>query len=123
MAIAALLAVIGHSRSIWIHFSGGKSAATGLGVLLAMSWQVGLGVGIAFCIVLLISRIVSLSSIFAAVVAVAFMLVLRQPSPFLLVALIGAIYVIWRHRANILRLFAGTEPRIGAGMTSFKGQE
>ena len=63
---AALLAILGHSRSIWIQFTGGKSAATGLGVLLAMSWQVGLGVAITFGATLAVSRIVSLSSIAAA---------------------------------------------------------
>jgi glycerol-3-phosphate acyltransferase PlsY len=117
MALAALLAVIGHSRSIWIRFTGGKSAATGLGVLLAMSWQVGLGVAIVFCIVLLISRIVSLSSILSAVAAVILMAAWRQPAAFLVMAIAGSAYVVWRHHANIRRLFAGTEPRIGKSVT------
>ena len=62
----ALLAILGHSRSIFIQFMGGKSAATGLGVLLAASWQVGLGVAITFVVVLVVSRIASLSSILVA---------------------------------------------------------
>lgn len=113
MAGAAILAVIGHSRSIWIDFRGGKSAATGLGVLLAMSWQVGLGVAIVFGAVLAVSRIVSLSSISAAVTAIVLMALLHQPSAFLLMAIVGAIYVIVRHRTNIQRLLVGAEPRIG----------
>lgn len=111
--VAALLAILGHSRSIFIRFTGGKSAATGLGVLLAASWQVGLGVAITFVVVLMVSRIVSLSSISAAVAAVVLMQVFRQPLPFSLLASMGATYVVLRHKENIQRLFRGTEPRLG----------
>jgi acyl phosphate:glycerol-3-phosphate acyltransferase len=113
MTGAALLAILGHSRSIWIRFTGGKSAATGLGTLLAMSWQVGLGVAIVFGVVLGVSRIVSLSSISAAIAAIVLMAFFHQPIAFLLMAIAGAIYVILRHKANVQRLLAGTEPRIG----------
>jgi glycerol-3-phosphate acyltransferase PlsY len=113
IATAALMAILGHSRSIWIQFTGGKSAATGLGVLLAMSWQVGLGVAISFCVVLAVSRIVSLSSIVAAVAAIVLMGIFHQPIAFLLMAIVGATHVILRHKANIQRLSAGAEPRIG----------
>src|SRR4051812_9654102 len=58
VCIAGLAVVLGHSRSIWLNFAGGKSAATGLGVLLAMSWPVGLGAAAVFGLVLAISRIV-----------------------------------------------------------------
>lgn len=110
---AALMTILGHSRSIWIQFTGGKSAATGLGVLLAASWPVGLGVAISFGIVLAISRIVSLSSIVAAGTAIGLMAIFHQPAAFLLMAVAGAVFVIARHKANIQRLLAGTEPRIG----------
>jgi len=113
IAAAALMAILGHSRSIWIQFKGGKSAATGLGVLLAMSWPVGLGVAVSFGVVLAASRIVSLSSIAAAVAAIILMGMFHQPTAFLLMAIAGASFVILRHRANIQRLLAGTEPRIG----------
>lgn len=113
MAVA-LLAILGHSRSIFIRFTGGKSAATGLGVLLAISWQVGLGAAIVFAAVLAMSRIVSLSSISAAFAALVLMWLFRQPTPFLLLTAIGAAYVILRHRANIDRLLAGTEARLGS---------
>lgn len=110
---AALLAILGHSLSIFIRFTGGKSAATGLGVLLATSWQVGLGVAFTFIVVLMATRIVSLSSILASVGAVVLMPVFHQPIPFTLLAVMGAAYVVFRHRENVRRLFAGTEPRIG----------
>ena len=111
--IAALLAVVGHSRSIFIRFTGGKSAATGLGVLFAVSWPVGLGAALCFIAVLAISRIVSLSSISAAIAAVVLMLILNQPSAFSVLAIAGAAYVVLRHKQNIHRLIAGAEPRTG----------
>jgi glycerol-3-phosphate acyltransferase PlsY len=112
-SLAGLAAMLGHSRSIWLGFTGGKSVATGLGVLVALSWQVGLGALGVFAVALAVSRIVSLSSILAAVAAVAVALALGQPLPYLLLVSAGGLYVIVRHRANIQRLLAGTEPRLG----------
>ena len=113
VCLAGLAVLLGHSRSIWLNLTGGKSAATGLGVLLAMSWPVGLGAAAAFAAVLAIFRVVSLSSILAALIASALICVLEQPSPYRLMVLAGSAYVIVRHRANIQRLMVGTEPRLG----------
>lgn len=113
VTLAGLLAILGHSRSIWINFTGGKSAATGLGVLCAMAWQVGLGTALVFGLVLAIFRIVSLSSISAAIAAIVLMWGFRQPLAYQLMVIAGGLYVIWRHQANIQRLLAGTEPKIG----------
>lgn len=110
---AGLAALLGHGRSIWLRFTGGKSAATGLGVLLAMSPAVGLGAALVFGTVLAISRIVSLSSILAALAALALVLGLEQPLPYRMLVIAGGIYVIMRHVANIQRLLAGSEPRLG----------
>lgn len=112
-AVAGLASVLGHSKSIWLNFSGGKSVATGLGVLLAMSWQVGLGTLGVFGAFLAISRIVSLSSIAGAIAVSALMLLFKQPLAYQLFAVAAGLYVIWRHRTNIQRLFAGTEPQLG----------
>src|SRR5438067_2186230 len=71
VCLVGLAALLGHARSIWLNFTGGKSAATGLGVLLAMSWPVGLGAAAVFAVVLAVSRIVSLSSMLAALAAIA----------------------------------------------------
>lgn len=113
LTLAALMAILGHSRSIWIGFTGGKSAATGLGVLFAMSWQVGLGILAVFLATLAVSRIVSLGSMAAAIAAIVLMWAFQQPLAYQLVAFLGGLYVIWRHQANIQRLLAGTEPRLG----------
>lgn len=110
---AGLAVVLGHARSLWLNFAGGKSAATGLGVLLAMSWPVGLGTAAVFGAVLAISRIVSLGSMLGALTAIALVCVLEQPLPYRLLVIAGGLYVLLRHRANIQRLLAGTEPRIG----------
>jgi glycerol-3-phosphate acyltransferase PlsY len=113
VVIVALAALIGHSKSIWLNFAGGKSVATGLGVLLVMNPLVAVSVLGVFLAVLAISRIVSLSSLSGAMAVNIFMVLLHQPLPYLLFALLAGIYVILRHRSNIQRLLAGTEPQLG----------
>ncbi len=113
VCLAGLAVLLGHGRSIWLNFTGGKSAATGLGVLLAMSWPVGLGAAAAFGVTLAIFRLVSLSSMLAALTAIVLVCGLEQPLPYRLLVIAGGAYVIVRHRANIARLLAGTEPRLG----------
>lgn len=113
VTLAGLMAIVGHSKSMWIGFKGGKSAATGLGVLFAMSWLAGLSAAAVFLLVLAVSRIVSLGSILTAVSAPIWMLLFQQPLPYVLLALAGGLYVVITHRANIQRLRAGTEPKVG----------
>lgn len=116
VGLAGLAALLGHSRSIWLKFSGGKSVATGLGVVLAISWPVALGALAVFGVATAALRIVSLGSILAAMTAIILVCCLEQPLPYRLLVVAGAIHVIARHRANIVRLLARTEPRIGEGL-------
>ncbi|MBE9043917.1 glycerol-3-phosphate 1-O-acyltransferase PlsY [Pleurocapsales cyanobacterium LEGE 10410] len=109
----ALSTIIGHSKSVWLNFTGGKSVATTLGILLVMSPVVALGTIASFGIVLGISRIVSLSSICGAIAVNILMLALAQPLPYIIFAALAGLYVILRHKANIQRLLAGNEPKIG----------
>lgn len=118
VALVATLALLGHSKSVWVGFSGGKSVATGLGVLLAMDWRVALGTLGTFLIVFAITRIVSAGSISGAAAVIAWVFVFQAPLPYQLFAIAAGLYVIWRHKANIQRLLAGTEPRIGQKMAS-----
>ena len=111
--LAGVLAVVGHSKSVWINFTGGKSAASGLGVLLGLAWPVGLGAAATFGLTLALSRIVSLSSMAAAIATVILLAATGQPLPYVVLGSLGALYVILRHRSNIDRLLAGTEPRLG----------
>ena len=113
VCLAGLAVLLGHSRSVWLNFTGGKSVAAGLGVLLAMSWPVGVGALAVFGVALAIFRIVSLGSILAALTAIALICALEQPAPYRLLVIAGGVYVIVRHRANIQRLLAGIEPRVG----------
>jgi glycerol-3-phosphate acyltransferase PlsY len=116
LTLAGFAAVLGHSKSIFLGFTGGKSVATGLGTLFAISLQVGLATLGVFAIVIAISRIVSLSSIAGAIAVSIFMVIFHQPLPCILYAAIGGLYVIWRHRGNVERLLAGTEPKIGQNL-------
>lgn len=113
VCLAGLAALLGHGRSIWLNFTGGKSAATGLGLLLALSWPVGLGAAVVFGATLAITRIVSLGSMLAALAAIILVCGFEHPLPYRLLVIAGGIYVIVRHRANIQRLLAGTEPPFG----------
>lgn len=111
---AAILTIVGHSRSIFLNWRGGKSAATGLGTLMAMNVPAALSAFAIFLAIVWLSRIVSLASIIA-VSCSAIVAYLFDPTAIPVVAfcLCGAAYVIIRHKANIRRLIEGTEPRIG----------
>ncbi|MBD2139301.1 glycerol-3-phosphate 1-O-acyltransferase PlsY [Anabaena sp. FACHB-1237] len=106
-------AILGHSKSIFLGFSGGKSVATSLGILLAMCWPVGLATLGVFLLVIGVSRIVSLSSITGAIAVSLFIVLFQQPLAYLLFTITGGLYVIFRHKSNIARILAGTEPKIG----------
>jgi glycerol-3-phosphate acyltransferase PlsY len=122
VCLAGIAALLGHGRSIWLNFTGGKSAATGLGVLLAMSWPAGLGAAVAFGIALALARIVSLSSMLAALTAIVLVCGFAYPWPYRLLVIAGGLYVIVRHRANVQRLLAGTEPRLGRSSPDAKAE-
>jgi acyl phosphate:glycerol-3-phosphate acyltransferase len=113
VVLAGIFAILGHSKSIFIGFTGGKSVATSLGILLAMNWQVGLATFGVFAIVVAISRIVSLSSIAGAMAVSILMTIMHQPTPYILFGVAGGLYVILRHKANIQRIIEGIEPKLG----------
>lgn len=106
-------AVLGHNFTCWLRFKGGKGVATSAGVLAGLLPWAFLAVLGVFLATLALTRIVSLGSILAAVaLPLATLLWHRQP---LLVAfsVILAALALWRHRTNLRRLLAGTEPRLG----------
>lgn len=110
--LAAFGAVMGHCFPIWLKFNGGKGVATTLGVALGLAWPVGLAYALAWLAVLAMTRISSLSGMVAAAAAPLAALVLGRSDLASVLAAIAAL-VIWLHRANIARLRAGTEPRVG----------
>ena len=113
VVVSGLMAILGHSKSIWLGFTGGKSVATSLGILLMMTPIVGLATLGVFAAVLALSRIVSLSSMSGAIALPFMMIVMEQPGAYVGFAIAGGVYVIWRHWSNVQRLLKGTEPRLG----------
>ena len=111
--LAGLAALAGHIWPVWLGWKGGKAVATGLGMFLGLAWPVGLACFGLFMAVISISRIVSLSSVVAAIGLPVLMLISGCSSAYLVVSLVASVLVLWRHRSNIERLIAGTEPRIG----------
>ena len=112
-----LSTLIGHIWPVWLKWKGGKAVATGLGIFLGLSWQVGLATLGVFIIMITLFRIVSLASVSASLALPLIMFLSFSGStislPFLIVSLLAMILVIWRHRENIVRLIRGKEPTIG----------
>ncbi|HZT49521.1 MAG TPA: glycerol-3-phosphate 1-O-acyltransferase PlsY [Hyphomicrobiaceae bacterium] len=110
--VAALGAVLGHLFPVWLRFSGGKGVATYIGTLLGLHWPAA----IVFCLVwaatAVTSRYSSLSALVATLVVVLYYLVLGQAG--LLFILVISILIFGKHHANIRRLLAGEESKIGA---------
>ncbi len=110
--LAAIAVVVGHCFPVWIGFRGGKGVATGLGAFLALDWHVGACACLAWLIAASVTRISSAGALAAfAVAPVA--AALLSPAFWWVAPLVVAILVWARHRANISRILAGTEPRIG----------
>jgi glycerol-3-phosphate acyltransferase PlsY len=108
-----LAAVLGHLFPIWLGFKGGKGVATGFGVLIAANPLAGVAAGAVWLAAARLTRISSAGALAAFAIAPVLMW-LTAPPPLALLALCITAAVFARHHANIARLLAGTEPRIGA---------
>ena len=111
--VAGAAAFLGHCFPIWLGFKGGKGVATFFGVLLAGIWPLGLVAGVTWLAVATISRYSSLAALCAAAIAPIFAVIAQFDWSEIIFSLVLAILIFWRHGANIGRLRAGTEPRIG----------
>ena len=111
--IAALAAMIGHCYPVWLRFQGGKGVATFLGILLVLAWPVGLACCIVWLIASFATRISSMGAL-AAAAASTFLLVFMGYGSALTLGILLTMLIFWRHRANIKRIKAGEEPKIGA---------
>ena len=109
--VAGLAAFLGHCFPVYLRFHGGKGVATFLGTLLALSFPLGLAVCLTWLATAALMRISSLSALVAAAMAPVWALWLHPSAAALCVGLAAAI--LYRHKANIARIRAGTEPRIG----------
>lgn len=109
---AAVAVILGHSKSIFLNFKGGKSVATGVGTVIALNWQVGLIVAAIWGAVTFFTNYVSVGSIVAVICAPILMSKFQNNISYVIYCVIGAIYIIYLHRENIMRLIKGEENKV-----------
>ena len=109
---AAIAVLLGHSKSIFLGFTGGKSVASGVGTILALNLFVGLCVAAIWGIITWVSKYVSLGSIIALALSPFIMWAFKQPIGYIAYCAVGALYIIWLHRENIKRLIKGEENKV-----------
>ncbi len=110
--VAALAAFLGHCFPVWLGFKGGKGVATFLGIWLALDWRVGVVCCLTWLVAAAIWRISSLGALVAAALSTVWVMVLTDTTTFVL-GMVLTLLVYWRHSANVARIRAGTEPKIG----------
>lgn len=110
--LAAIAVIIGHSKSCFLQFKGGKSVASGVGTILALNWQVGLLIAAIWSLFTYFSKYVSVGSIVALVISPILMYAFKAPIAYVVYCLLGAIYIVYLHRENIKRLKSGTESKV-----------
>ncbi len=111
--VAGFAAFLGHCFPIFLGFKGGKGVATFMGTLLALFWPAGLAACLTWLVTTAIFRISSLSALVAAALSPVWIWLLGMPQASLMTVGLAAL-IFLRHQANIERLFAGTEPKIGS---------
>ncbi|XDA99286.1 glycerol-3-phosphate 1-O-acyltransferase PlsY [Sulfitobacter sp. LCG007] len=111
--IAALAAMLGHCFPVWLGFRGGKGVATFLGIMLALAWPVGLACCAAWLAGAYLSKMSSAGALTASAAAIP-LLPLMGHVHALVLGLLLALLIWGRHSANIARIRAGSEPRIGS---------
>lgn len=110
--ILALLPVLGHSKSMFLNFTGGKGAITGLGGVLALNPVAGILLGVFAFTVIKLTRIVSVGSMLTGVIAPVVFYFFKSPMIYIIYTAVCSLYVIYLHRSNIKRLLAGEENKI-----------
>lgn len=113
LAMAGIAAFLGHLYPVFFGFRGGKGVATALGVLLGMSWMVGLATLATWLLVAKIFRYSSLAALSAALLAPAYVWLIRPTPALIAMTTVMSALLLWRHRGNIQRLVRGQEDRIG----------
>lgn len=110
--LTAVAVIIGHSKSIFLNFSGGKSVASGIGAILGLCWPVGMITIVVWVAMTYFTKIVSSSSIIVVLLTPIWMYVFNQPLSYIIFCLLGAFYITYLHRDNIKRLISGNENKI-----------
>ena len=115
VSLAAGAAFLGHLYPVFFGFRGGKGVATASGVYLGLSWQLTLVLLGVWLVVAVLFRYSSLAALIAAAVAPVVVYFLLPGTPYLVLTVVIAILLFWRHRENIKRLASGSESRIRLG--------
>ena len=110
--IAAVAVIIGHSKSIFLQFKGGKSVASGVGTIIALNWMAGLIIAVVWGIITYTTKYVSVGSIIALLISPFVMYFLNAPAAYAGYCAIGALYIVYLHRENIKRLIQGNENKV-----------
>ncbi len=110
--LAAASALVGHSKSVFLKFSGGKSVATFIGTLLAIYWPVAAIVAVVWGVLTYITKYVSAGSIIAVSISPLLMYLFDQHTIFIQYTSVAALYILWLHRDNIKRLTNGEENKV-----------
>jgi acyl phosphate:glycerol-3-phosphate acyltransferase len=112
VVLGGLAAIAGHNWSVFLRFQGGKGVATSFGVLLGLSWSAAAVAAAVWIVTVALTRYASLGSLLAVVSVPITLWRLRQPEEYVSFGVIAALFAIYRHRANLQRLVAGTELHI-----------
>ena len=123
LGATGLAALVGHIYPVFFGFKGGKGVATALGVLLGLSWPVGVAAVVTWLAVALVTRYSSLAALTAAGLAPLYMAWFSPQLPVVAACGVMTLMLVWRHRTNIRRLVEGTESRIGARSEGASGNE
>jgi acyl phosphate:glycerol-3-phosphate acyltransferase len=127
ISLAAFAALLGHVKSCWIGFKGGKAVACGVGTLFGLDWRVGLLTAIIWAATVYLSEYSSLGALVAVPLSPFVMYLFKSDFlhknllasqaladwVFIFYCVLGATYIVFKHKANIGRLIAGTEPKVG----------
>lgn len=110
--IAAVAVIIGHSKSCFLGFKGGKSVASGVGTIIALNWIAGIIIAVIWGIITYSTKYVSVGSICALLISPFLMYFLGAPIAYIVYCALGAIYIVYLHRENIKRLINGNENKV-----------
>ncbi len=110
--LASIAVIIGHSKSCFLNFQGGKSVASGVGTILALNFTVGVIIAVIWAIITYFTKYVSVGSIIALLLSPVLMFLFKSPIAYVLYCALGAIYIVYLHRENIKRLIAGNENKV-----------
>ena len=110
--VAAVAVIIGHSKSVFLQFKGGKSVASGVGTIIALNWMAGLIIAAVWGVITYTTKYVSVGSIIALLLSPFVMYFLHSPLAYVCYCALGTVYIVYLHRENIKRLINGNENKV-----------